>query len=78
VQAKIRGEAAPGSRDARRLTLLDETVGTSMLVPPRFAAYPAVERAVWPVLQAGFIGRTPVERALREAAEAMHAEVGGG
>ncbi len=78
VQAMVRGEAAPGSRDARRLTLLDETVGTSMLVPPRFAAYPAVERAVWPVLQAGFMGRTPVERALREAAEAMHAVVGGG
>ncbi len=78
VQAAVRAEAAAGSRDERRLALLEETVATSMLVPPRFAAYPAVERAVWPVLQAGFTGTVPVDVALRAAAEAMNAEVGGG
>ena len=77
VQAAVRGEAAAGSRDERRLALLEETVASSMLVPPRFAAYPAVEQAVWPVLQAGFTGKLPVELALRTAAEAMDAEVGG-
>jgi multiple sugar transport system substrate-binding protein len=77
VQAAVREEAIAGSRDERRLALLDETVATSTLVPPRFAAYPAVERAVWPVLQAGLMGKIPVRRALREAAEAMDAVVGG-
>ena len=77
VQVAIRAEVAPGTRDERRLALLEETVATSMLVPPRFTAYPAVERAVWPVLQAGFMGTVPVERALRDAAAAMDAVVGG-
>lgn len=77
VQAAMRAEVASGTRDERRLSLLDETVATSMLVPPRFPAYPEVERAVWPVLQAGFMGTIPVERALREAAAAMDAVVEG-
>jgi multiple sugar transport system substrate-binding protein len=77
VQAAVRSEAAAGSREERRLALLEETVRTSMLVPPRFAAYPEVERAVWPLLQAGFTGTLPVNQALREAAEAMDAVVAG-
>lgn len=72
VQESVRTEALVGSRDERRLALLEETVATSLLVPPRFAAYPAVERAVWPALQSGFTGTVPVDRALRQAAEAMN------
>lgn len=66
-----REEAEPGSREARRLALLEETMATSMLVPPRFAAYPAVEAALWPALQWGMTGEIPVDEALREAARRM-------
>lgn len=75
LQAEMRGLAAPGSRDARRLGLLEETVATSLLVPPRFAAYPAVEDAVWPILRRAVVGEVSVEDGLRDAAGAMDAVV---
>ena len=67
VAERMRAEAAPGSRDARRLELLARTVETSMLVPPKFAEYPAVEEALWRSLQAAIVGRLPVGEALRRA-----------
>lgn len=73
VQQSLRDAAPPGSRDARRLELLDQTVATSLLVPPRFARYPEVEDAVWPALQAALTGTTSVKRALAAAAERMNA-----
>ena len=73
VQQAVREAAASGSREARRLALLDETIATAMLVPPRFAAYPAVEAALWPALQQGITGALTVEEALAEAARRMDA-----
>lgn len=75
VRRAMREAAPAGSREARRLALLEETVASSMLVPPRFAAYPAVEEALWPVLQRGITGEMSVEDALGEAARAMDAVV---
>jgi len=78
VQAEIRAGAAAGSRDERRLGLLAETMATSLLIPPRFAAYPAVEDAVWPVLRRAMVGEIAIEDELREAARAMNLVVGVG
>lgn len=64
VQARVRAEAAPGSLDAHRLDLLDQTVGECMLIPPKFAKYPAVEDALWTSLQAAIIGEQSVRDAL--------------
>ncbi len=73
VQWSVRAAAPVDSREARRLALLEETVAASMLVPPRFAAYPAVEDALWPALQRGFTGESSVADALVEAARRMDA-----
>ena len=82
VRRALRATAGPGSRAARRLDLLEETITSSLLVPPRFAAYPAVEAALWPALRRGVTGETEVEEALTEAAARMaavlRAEGGGG
>lgn len=73
VRREVRAAAVPGSRDARRLDLLEEAITTAMLLPPRFAAYPAVEAALWPALQRGVTGEVAVESALAEAAARMAA-----
>lgn len=69
VRHALREAVLPGSVAARRLTLLEETVATCMLIPPRFAAYPAVEEALWPALQRGLTGALSVNAALVEAAQ---------
>lgn len=76
VQRAAREAASPGTRDARRLELLDETIATSLLLPPRFAAYPKVEDAVWPILQRAILTDMPVTDALAAAAARMDAIVG--
>lgn len=73
VRRERRAAAAAGSRDARRLDLLETTISTALLVPPRFAVYPAVEAALWPALQRGITGELGVEDALAEAAARMAA-----
>ncbi len=73
VQRAIAMERQAGSRDRVRLDLLDETVNNDLLIPPRLARYPAIEEAVWPLLQAGFTGALPVSEALASAERAMNA-----
>jgi len=73
VQRQIAAESAAGSRERYRLDLLDETVEKHLLIPPRLARYPAIEDAVWPLLQAGFTGKLPVSEALASAERAMNA-----
>lgn len=73
VQRMITIESPAGSREWYRLDLLDETVEKHLLIPPRLARYPAIEEAVWPLLQAGFTGNLPVSEALASAERAMNA-----
>lgn len=73
VQRKIAGAIQPGTHERYRLELLDETVEQYLLIPPRLAQYPAIEDAVWPLLQAGVIGELPVSEALASAERAMNA-----
>jgi 3-methyladenine DNA glycosylase/8-oxoguanine DNA glycosylase len=44
---RVRGDVAPGSRDARRLAALQETIEQFALIPPKFARYPLVEDILW-------------------------------
>lgn len=76
VHGAARAAASPGSREARRLALLDETIATSLLLPPRFAAYPRVEDAVWPILHQAITAGLPIPDALATAAARMDAIVG--
>ncbi len=73
VQRLIAIESSSGSRERYRLDLLDETVEKHLLIPPRLSCYPAIEEAVWPLLQAGFTGELPVSQALASAERAMNA-----
>jgi multiple sugar transport system substrate-binding protein len=68
VARAIRREAPPGSLNAHRLNLLEATVQDDMLTFPQMAAYPEIEDAVWPLLQAGVTGTLDLHDALERAA----------
>ncbi|MDR7468498.1 MAG: extracellular solute-binding protein [Armatimonadota bacterium] len=74
VFERVRSAVAPGSRDARRLAALQETVESYAMIPPRFARYPLVEEILWVGIQRAVAGiQTPrealrsMERQVREA-----------
>jgi len=71
VQSRLRAETDPTSPQGERLALLEETVGSLMLLPPRFPKYPGVEEALWTSLQKGMTGEWSVDDALGHAATAM-------
>lgn len=64
----IRDEAAADPAEARRWELLAETERT-MIIPPRFAAYPQCEDAIWQAIQHAMEGRWTAADAVRRAAE---------
>ena len=65
----MRAEATPGSRQAQRLDLLEKT-SQDLIIPPRFAAYPDCEDAIWHGLQKALTGALPPREAVEEAAAA--------
>ncbi len=71
VSSRVAGETPPNSLEGRRLALLQQTVRAHMLLPPRFAKYPAIEEALWTWLQKGFTGECGVDEALEGAAARM-------
>ena len=72
--ARVREEAAADPVEDRRWMLLAQAEQT-MIIPPRFAAYPACEDAIWHAVQSAMLGlRTPRE-AVAEAATAVQALV---
>lgn len=75
VQETIQATASPDSRQARREALLEETIATSLLLPPRFAAYAKVEDVVWPILLQAITGEVTVTDALAAAATQVDAIV---
>jgi multiple sugar transport system substrate-binding protein len=76
VQSRLKAETDPNSLEARRLALLEETVRSHMLLPPRFPLYPAVEEAVWTSLARGITGQWSVDEALHHAASEMEKILG--
>ena len=68
VQSRLRAETDANSLEGHRLALLETTVNSHMLLPPRFPLYPAVEEALWTSLQKGITGEWSVDDALHHAA----------
>jgi multiple sugar transport system substrate-binding protein len=67
VLTQIRKEAAANPAEALRWQLLAESEQT-MIVPPRFAAYPDCEDAIWRTIQQAMEGRMTPADAVRHAA----------
>jgi multiple sugar transport system substrate-binding protein len=65
--ARIRDEAAGDPAEASRWQLLAETEKT-MIIPPRFAAYPRCEDAIWQAIQQAMVGKWSPEEAVARAA----------
>ena len=70
----VRAEAAGNSLIAERWRLLAETEKV-MIIPPRFAAYPRCEDALWRNVQQGMMGSVSPADAVRIAAAEVHAIV---
>lgn len=69
--SRIRAEASANPDDARRWQLLADAEHT-MIIPPRFAAYPRCEDAIWRAIQRAMTGEWQPREAVRRAAEAIH------
>ena len=67
---QIRDESARDAAQARRWQLLAETEQT-MIIPPRFAAYPDCEDAIWRWVQQAMEGTSEPADAVRRAAAAV-------
>jgi multiple sugar transport system substrate-binding protein len=72
--ARVREESAATAADAARWGLLADAEH-AMIIPPRFAAFPCCEDAIWRAIQSAMEGRVKPADAVREAAEAIHAIV---
>lgn len=67
----VRTEAAPGSREARRLEMLEETMRNCMTIPPKFPAYPPCEDALWASVRSALTGERGAKAALEHASAAI-------
>jgi multiple sugar transport system substrate-binding protein len=65
--ARIRKEASDDPAESSRWDLLAETE-RMMIIPPRFAAYPRCEDAIWQAVQQAMVGTWAPERAVARAA----------
>ncbi len=74
---KVRDETPAGSAEARRWELLSEAEHT-MIIPPRFAAYPRCEDAIWQSIQHAMTGEWTPEAAVKHAALEILPIVGAG
>ncbi len=66
----VREEASSDSAEAIRWRLLAETEQT-MIIPPRFAAYPLCEDAIWHAVQQAMIRKVSPDEAVARAAAAV-------
>lgn len=67
----VRAEAPEGSREARRLAILEETMRDCMAIPPKFPAYPPCEDALWESVRSALADERGVDEALAHAAAAV-------
>jgi len=72
AMARARDQAVPDPADAHRFALLADAVAT-MIVPPRFAAYPRCEDAIWRAIQKAMVGEWSAEAAVKHAADDIRA-----
>jgi multiple sugar transport system substrate-binding protein len=67
---RVRDEVQTSSADAHRWNLLADAQA-SMIVPPRFAAYPYCEDLLWRAVQRVMVGEAAPQAALSDAARAI-------
>jgi multiple sugar transport system substrate-binding protein len=72
---RVRQEAAADPAAAERWALLTEAERT-MIVPPRFAAYPRCEDAIWQSVQRAMTGEWTAREAVARAATAIQPIIG--
>lgn len=65
---RIRAESASNPAEVRRWDLLQEAERT-MIVPPRFAKYPACEDAIWHAVRRAMVGEWTPQEAIARAAD---------
>ena len=70
--AQIRAEAAGQPAEAHRWELLTRTQ-EAMIIPPRFAAYPECEDALWRAVQRAMTGAVSPQEAVHEGAQHIEA-----
>jgi len=61
---RVKRELPRGSRDARRMAALEETIERYAMVPPKFARYPMVEDILWVGVQQAITGAQTPQAAL--------------
>ncbi len=64
VFERVKRTLSPGSRDARRMEALEETVAHYAMIPPRFPRYPLVEEVLWVGVQRALTGASTPREAL--------------
>ncbi|HYF51645.1 MAG TPA: extracellular solute-binding protein [Planctomycetota bacterium] len=67
----VRAETKPGSREERRLKILEQTMRDCMAIPPKFPTYPPCEDALWGSIRSALLGRLSLDEALKGAAAAV-------
>ncbi len=65
VFERVKRTLSPGSRGARRMEALEETVTHYAMIPPKFARYPLVEDVLWVGVQRALTGVATPREALR-------------
>jgi multiple sugar transport system substrate-binding protein len=63
----VRREVAGDPAESHRWDLLARTMAEALIIPPRFAAYPACEDAIWRSMQKAITGELTPSAAVREA-----------
>lgn len=71
IFTRVKGDLPPGSRDARRMAALEDTIVRHAMVPPKFARYPRVEDILWEGVQRAMTG----VQAPRDALASMERQV---
>lgn len=74
VRREVKGDPA----ESRRWELLARTMAEALIIPPRFAVYPACEDAIWHSMQKAMTGQLSPVAAVREAAGEIRRVVAGG
>ena len=64
VFERVKRTLPPGSRDARRMEALEETVTRYAMIPPKFPRYPLVEDVLWVGVQRALTGVSTPREAL--------------
>jgi multiple sugar transport system substrate-binding protein len=72
--ARVQAEASADRQEAHRWELLTQSQ-QAMIIPPRFAAYPACEDVLWRTIQRAIEGRISAQEAIADGARQIAALV---